>query len=167
MSQNAVAGADGLLQPANYPANLAFLQPTRESLHTGLLPRLLSAALSLGMEPGSRSLHALLAACDNLDGRGGLGPFAYAAAPSGSVAGTVASDVLRSAHAALEDRNLSPAGAAGGGDDGRNDLACWQWGGDAERVAAGVLRTLAYQRIFGSNFTRTSSHSDGESRDAG
>lgn len=119
-----------------------------------LLPRLMGAAMAIGVVPGPRTRRAVLGALEDLDARGGgggggasggggggdgsggLGAFAYAWAPAAAVGGVSLADAL-----SLARSELAP-GAAGAS-------AAWRWGGAAERVAAGVMRTLAFERAFG------------------
>jgi hypothetical protein len=108
-----------------------------------MLPRLLAAALTLGIRPGPRSLRALLAACDDLDARAGLGPLAFAAAPAAPIGGKSLESALAEARAALAEQGAG--GDAGGG------ARAWQPGGVAERAAAGVMRALAFELAFGDN----------------
>jgi hypothetical protein len=85
----------------------------------------------VGITPGRRVRRALLAVCADLDARGTCVPYAYAAAPAAPVGGVDARAALASVHAAL---------------GGSNDTA---WTGTAGRVAAGVVRSLAFERTFG------------------
>jgi hypothetical protein len=101
----------------------------------------MGAALRLGVRPGPRTLRALLAACDDLDARASLGPFAFAAAPPARVGGVSLREVLAAVRAEM--------GPAGGGGGAGADGGAWVWGGDAERAAAGVVRTLAFESSFG------------------
>lgn len=97
----------------------------------------MGAALEIGIEPGPRGRRALLAVCDDLDGRGARVPFAYAAAPAAAVGGVEAQAALAAARAAL-----GGSGSAA-------------WAGSAGRVAAGVLRSLAFEAAFGARACRT------------
>ena len=124
--------------------------------HTArLLPRLMGAALALGVRPGARTRRALLGVCEELDARGGsgsnnggdgLGAFAYAQAPAASVGGVTLERVLALARAEVA-ASKAASGAAAAPPAG--PAAPWRWGGDAERVAAGVMRALAFEHAFG------------------
>jgi hypothetical protein len=86
--------------------------------------------------------------CDRLDARGGLGAFAHAAAPTASIGGVTLEAALSEARRAVAESGAAEAGGGGGG-SGSSSEGQWQWGGEAERIAAGVMRSLAFERAFG------------------
>jgi hypothetical protein len=119
------------------------------------------AALALGITPGPRTLRALLKICADLDARAALGPFASAASPAASVAGVTLQDALARARLLLADargggggRSVEGCGGAAAGWEGSGGAGIgeeWRWdgAGEAEQLAAALLRTLAFQATFG------------------